>query len=275
MVLKQAQATPWVFWTVPVQTLTEAVATDIKMPFTKKIEEGFKPKNHEWRKRHNICADSTYTAEDKAEEDSNLPKWMSRMTKDEFNDVTRMSKDTKVFYGPTVDGKVGTAKYLRPKDPPAEQEKESVDYNVIASRDSIINMMNSAFEKHAKFEGHCSIPSFSIQKRIKKGVTERWSLSCSNCSYTSGEDYFKLYKEVPKAGRGAKKAEANLGVALGAQETGSQIKTRMVFACSNTSVMAKSALQNDVNVIGEKTIDLNQKDMIDKRANLKHKEPAK
>ena len=103
-------------------------------------------------------------------------------------------------------------------------------------------MMNEAYTKHAY--GRCDTPFFSIADQIKKGVTERWTLKCDNCAFSS--DYFKLYKEVPKTGRGSKKAEPNIGIAIGAQEIGSQTKSRMLLACANTSTMSRAGLQRDV-----------------------------
>ena len=220
-------------------------------------------KNREWEKRRP-------TNDRDADHPVASDRWMPRLSASDFDDVTRVSKDGAMIFGPTVDGEVGPAKYLRPR--PGLQEKGNAglgDYNITVSRECILSMMNSAVFKHAEWEGHCEVPSFRLDRSIPKGVTERWCLSCENCGYNSAPDSFNLYKEIKKEGRGAKKAEPNLGVALGAQETGSQVKARMLFACANASVMAKSSLQKEINAIGCKTIELNEKDMREKRDNLK------
>lgn len=120
--------------------------------------------------------------------------------------------------------------------------------------------------KHKKHSvGDCTDPKFMISDHVKKGLTEHWVLKCSNCDFTS--DLQKLYKEVPSKGRGSKKADVNVGFAIGA-ETGAWNKARMLLACTNTSVMSRTGLKWDVNLVGQKSRDLNQSDMHDERNNI-------
>lgn len=221
---------------------------------------GFKQGNQEYKRRSKSV--------DSDKESVELPSaWMPRCSKDDFDMVTKRTPDGQVIFGPTPERTVGTARYLRPRISEMGNDSNDstvdVDYNIIASKQSILDMMNEAYAKHA---GQCDRPNFTVCDTIKKGVTERWKLECRNCGFQS--DFFKLYQEAEKTGRGAKKAEPNIGIAFGAQEIGYQSKCRMMLACSNTNTMSRTSLQRDVNLIGEKTVQLNELDMHNRRTEL-------
>lgn len=196
------------------------------------------------------------------------PEWVRRLTFKEFEKVTRRKGD--IVYGPTDEEKVGFAKYLRPKADASGEiltRRPNDDFNVLVSKDKIFCFMNEAYIAHGIFPGNCGVPSFKMNRFIKKGVTGRWSVACQRCAYAS-EQYFKLYNEVASTATGAKSADVNLGFSVGTIEIGSQRKARTLLACCNVNPISKTALQNSNNTIADKIVALNENDMRKRRKEL-------
>lgn len=191
-----------------------------------------------------------------------------RLHSDEAKDVLRKEGD--LIYAETDEGKVGNAKYLRSR--PAKEDQISIndeDFNLLVSRNKVFDFANDAFLMHSEFLSRCSQPHFKMEKFIKKGNTGRWSIACTNCSFTSGNRYFKMYNEVEsEKTRGAKAADINVGYSIGSVEIGCQGKARTLLSCCNVAPISKSALQTGNNKIADQNTCLNKKDMEKRRQGL-------
>jgi hypothetical protein len=83
------------------------------------------------------------------------------------------------------------------------------DENVVVNKMRFIDCINGVNQEHSE-RSECRTPHFTIEKNIKKGVTARIALKCTNCDFLSS--VFKLYNEIPKSGRGSKPAAVNVGL---------------------------------------------------------------
>lgn len=88
-------------------------------------------------------------------------------------------------------------------------------------------------------------------------------LKCEVCSFITPE--MKLYKEVKQHKPGPNPAAANLGLAVGLQDTPiSSTRARLLMSTMDMTPPARASMQRTANKVGKAVTELNTKDMADK-----------
>ncbi len=102
----------------------------------------------------------------------------------------------------------------------------------------------------------------------KWGVSAIAQLMCNKCNFISSKK--KLYREVPHTGRGRKCAEPNRSLALGLMNTSiGAAGAQRLMGSMNKTLPAPSALQKQLNHVGDTIRSLNENDMGHQRKILK------
>ena len=102
----------------------------------------------------------------------------------------------------------------------------------------------------------------------KWGVSAIIQLKCNTCKYVSSKR--KLFREVPKTGKGRKAAEPNRSFALGLCNTSiASTGAQRLLSSMNKTCPAPSALQKQLNQVGNEVKKLNENNMAAHRGKLK------
>jgi hypothetical protein len=197
--------------------------------------------------------------------------WKPRLTRREFQKYCQVDSSG-LITGVDSDHIPGNSKFLRPKaDVKTKLELyqvgDKIDDNITVNRQKMLDMINFVITEHG-FSAKCKRPNFKLQKHIPKGLTGKWILACTQCDFISST--YQLYDEVDKSSQGAKAARVNIGMQVGLQETSTgNTKLRVMLSAANMTPGAKSGLARTANKIGDKTVELNKKDMAARRTELK------
>lgn len=214
---------------------------------------------------------------------SGSAQWISRLNKDDFDKVATFNKNQ--FITSDTNGNSGNVKLLRPTtkvdNQPVDlkfdlQNKEKFEFDdcSVMYKPAILKMLNDVVKTHNSCSNHncfnynvCSDSKLYVAKEIQKGVCCKWYLACSSCDYTG---YFKLYKEIEKAGPGCKAAVANIGLQTGLGETAlSMERACLVLNAMGVPAPSKKNMQKQANRISDKIKALNDDDMKNNRLDLK------
>ena len=195
--------------------------------------------------------------------------WQPRLTQEMYKLVVREHTDGTLFI-PDADGRDGPAKILRPRPAkPSVCDQYLQEKNKKASDDEMrllhgqltMDMYNTVIKEHAQ-ESPPSCSNLQIEQgdERQKGLCWGQQLSCRNCKYVS--KMFKLYKETKTGKRGPNYASPNLGLQVALQDTTiGCAKARLLIAATNTPPPCESAMRRTANLVGAKTVALNQDDM--------------
>lgn len=151
------------------------------------------------------------------------------------------------------------------KGPPAPVADDNAHVNL----QKIEEMVNLVKEEHMLFDSSCLQSDLKICENIKWGITRKIKWQCLTCGFLSRK--YNLYKEITQiqSTRGPKAAAVNIGLAMGI--TGSTIGAsgvRSILHSMNTAAPARSGFKRTLDKAYDKTVDINVKDMSDRRAAL-------
>ena len=103
----------------------------------------------------------------------------------------------------------------------------------------------------------------------KWGLSATIKLKCNICSFVSSKH--KLFRKVSRAGPGRRNAEPNRALAVGLLSTSIGVAgSKRMFASMGIAIPADSAMQRQINSVGDKICTLNTTDMNLQRAELKN-----
>ena len=193
----------------------------------------------------------------------------SRMTEEEFAMVCTTDVTGDCLSTPDCDGKSGHVRLLRPKkvqSPSLERDDRKCSGMRLVDFEKVSEAFNDAFCLHmsdSETENSCSLPNFIVGDEKKVGLGWKISLKCTNCNFTAPQK--KLYKEAESSRRGPKPAAANIGLAVGLQDTPmGNSRCRTLLASMNIPPPSRSAMQATSNLVGETVTKLNKRDMAEK-----------
>ena len=197
-----------------------------------------------------------------SEDSAPHPGWV-RSTPEEFSLLVRDQNGR--YTNPDADGALGEAKFLRPKavpDNPDNVDVDEEDINMVISKKSLLEMVNSLLRTHV-----CPNPGVYISKTVKKGLGSRVTIECRNCLMVPST--YKLYTEIERSGRGAKSAAINTALQVGLNESAiGNSKARLILAVANIAPPARSNMQTTSSSVGDKIKVLNDSNMAEIRADL-------
>lgn len=198
--------------------------------------------------------------------------WLPRLTANQFNLITKVSPDGKSYTLSGAEKGLSNVKVLRPRpsDPspyssvtrPDSREMRVVDKGLT------LDMINDLYVSHARCL--CQLADFEIKSETKWGLGWSWTFGCKRCNFISKR--YKLYHEVPSKHCGRKAAEMNLGIQTGLYQTPlGNDQARLILACTGIPPPARSAMYKSGNKVGEKIVEIAERDMDEKLKQLKKK----
>lgn len=198
--------------------------------------------------------------------------WLPRLTANQFNLITKVSPDGKSYTLSGAEKSLSNVKVLRPRpsDPspyssvtrPDSREMRVVDKGLT------LDMINDLYVSHARCL--CQLADFEIKSETKWGLGWSWTFGCKRCNFISKR--YKLYHEVPSKHCGRKAAEMNLGIQTGLYQTPlGNDQARLILACTGIPPPARSAMYKSGNKVGEKIVEIAERDMDEKLKQLKKK----
>ena len=168
------------------------------------------------------------------------------------------------------DEESGSSRVLRPRKLDTLQDVEIQTWSGmrLVHGDMMLQACNEAFAEHAAVSVDCNQPQFAVKNEKKVGVCWKISLQCSNCNFTTLEK--KLYQEATSTRPGPKPATANIGLAVGLQDTPmGNTRCRTLLATMDVPPPARSSMQKTSNRVAEVVTRLNRQDMSEKVDMLK------
>ena len=190
-----------------------------------------------------------------------------RLSRDEFNRSTRLSRDGKTIIAPDIHGNPSNLRLLRPAAVPVKEMKDTnvtnddnIDGNRIVDVHLMVEMFNDAIQKHAD-QPECATPTFAVNSEKKWGLGWACSLNCTTCDFKS--EVFKLYREETKLNQRGRKAglvnkylqSALLGYNIGSKGA------RIILNHLNLPAGCKSSMQRQANSVSKAVTALNKADM--------------
>ncbi|CAC5419614.1 unnamed protein product [Mytilus coruscus] len=191
-----------------------------------------------------------------------------RMESNEYDLVVKPRMDGILLTTPDCEGNSRPMCILRPKKTPTvdlktEIKNNSFDGMSIVDNEKLITMMNSAVHLHAIKSEPCGPPSFAYYNIQKWGVCLKFQVYCERCQFIT--PMYKLYKTIPSEKPGPDPAAANVGFALGIQETAiGNTRAQQLLSNMNCQPPSRSSMQRTSNKVSDKLVELNQDDMADK-----------
>lgn len=143
------------------------------------------------------------------------------------------------------------------------------DTYTIFHRGKTCELWNNAVRDHQAFRRGCMADlRWDDEKCTKWGLAWTMALKCDTCGFKSCTE--KLYNEVPSDSPGRRAATINIGLQVGLSKQGmSNSGMREVIAAANIVPPSAASMQKAANVVGERIIEANKKDMSNIRDNLK------
>lgn len=238
----------------------------------------FQPKNTHWaarikKQQHHSHADI----------DNSTKGTVRRLTRQEFQRAFKGSDDG---FLPVGSGILDSKKHsppgmlLRPlvhelshvetalKD---KKETGEVSGYIDVHFPTCVDVIQDAVGEHKSQYPKCHGRLITAANLVTKwGVSAIVQLKCNNnkCKFLSSKK--KLYREVARSGRGRKCAEPNRGLALGLMNSSiGGAGAQRLMSSMNKTLPASSALQKQLNFVGDKIRSLNEDDMANQRKRLK------
>ena len=209
-------------------------------------------------------------------ESSVVPKVLpwKRVTDETFALVTKTNVDGKSYSIPDVDGKQGSARFLRPKSgtqqDPANLKKEEIGQgNRVVTWYKIAEMMNSVYLLHSKQDVSCNNLHIELIKEVKLGWGWKSQWKCSECKFVS--PCYNTYEELKTGNPGPNPVAMNRTFQTALQDTpmGNR-RARFLFAGGlDIPPPAKGTMQRHANIVSKQIKELNEKDMKEKREMVK------
>ena len=198
--------------------------------------------------------------------------WLPRLSHEKFQTLTKKSFDSMSYYMPGSEDSPDNVKLLRPHPPdpdpypqfttPENREMRVVDKYVT------VEMINNLFVCHTQLE--CANLFFEIASESKWGLGWIWTFGCKNCKFKSKP--YKLFHEIPSAGKGRRTAEINYGVQTGLYQSPiGNDQARLILTCSGIPPPARSAMYKSCNKVGQKIVDIAEEDMNQRVDQLKNR----
>lgn len=193
-------------------------------------------------------------------------KTIRRMVADKFNLVT--TKNTRGVPISTPDCEGDSKKQsliLRPAPIKSKQESESAAFLEgmrLVDNQKMIEAWNGVFKCHRE-SLQCKEPAFDIAKETKWGMCWKMSFKCVKCDFETQE--YKLYQEAENKKPGPNPAAANIGLAIGLQDTPvGNTRARLLMANMNIPPPTKTSMQRLSNIVSDNVTQLNKGDMLAK-----------
>jgi hypothetical protein len=150
------------------------------------------------------------------------------------------------------------------KKPELRQRKPDlkVEYKPLGNRiinlDQCIYIMNNIYQQHSS--GNCKNLNISLHLEMKYGLGSKLQFKCNSCDFLT--DKMETYKRRPD-GKGA---AINMLLASALQDMAIGVeKSNLLFTSMDIPPPARSHMQNLMNAASINTVELNEKDMAEKR----------
>ena len=252
-----------------------------------RVGRGWKARKKSWFKTSNtqwftspVCQRGT--SETGSSSGGNIKaKLCKRLTKQEFERTFKLSKGvlTSVADG-ILDSRNQSSPgiLLRPFKEELSQVEETLkskntngevsgytDVHLPTCVDAVQDILNEHSGHNPECLGRLTTKN---ELTTKWGVTASIQLKCNSCQFVSATK--KLYREVPKTGRGRKAAEPNRSLALGLCNTAvGATGAQRLLSSMNKTCPSTSAMQKQLNQVGDELKTLNEEDMARQRGLLK------
>jgi len=130
------------------------------------------------------------------------------------------------------------------------------------------NMFNCEIKAHFVTDGCPGELNFDAEKPRKWGLGWSERLKCTKCKYVS--QYYRLYTEVEREGRGRRAAEVNVGLQLGLMSTPcSSAGAQRLLLNAQIEPPCQTSMQNMANKVGKHVTECNINNMHEVRQSLK------
>ena len=229
----------------------------------KRSKTNFKKGHAAWNKGLTLQSDDSTSVSSHQE-----PKTVIRMSAEEFSLVTSSRLNSTELSTPDCQGKSQSVRLLRPLRPSGPDlkqtsKKDELEGMRLVDNGKMTEAWNEAFQQHHLASADCVIPELQINNERKWGACWKITLKCVKCDFISPE--MKLYKEVPTGKPGPNPAAANIGLALGLQDTPiGNTRARLLMANMDIPPPARSSMQRTSNKVAKEVTELNTRDMAEK-----------
>ena len=150
------------------------------------------------------------------------------------------------------------------------KEEEIRGYYIDVHLPTTVNVIQDCIIEHSKTSSGCTGRLVTSANLVTKWfLSATIKLKCNICSFVSSKH--KLFLEVSRAGPGRRHAEPNRALAVGLLWTSIGVAgSKRLFASMGKAIPADSAMQRQINSVGDKICTLNTTDMNLQRAELKN-----
>ena len=203
--------------------------------------------------------------------------WLSRLDQDSFALVVQVTAGG-LLRVPDSEGRPGSTKLLRsrrercrdPTDKCLETDRHDAPAGAemrLVNVEKNAMMWNDCIQLHAEQSKGCT-PRFSVANEWKIGLAWQQSLHCVNCQFKSG--MYKLYDEVPTAGRGQKPATTNVALQIDLQDSAiSNTKMCYLLTSANVPPPSRRGMQKNANKVTSITAQHTVDDLKQKREKIR------
>lgn len=197
----------------------------------------------------------------------------SRMTPEEYAMIHKSERaESEQRSSSDSQGKSGEPRVLRPRKlhAPALQDEDTKPWlgMRLVHGEKMLQACNEAIQQHITGSTDCNQPNFAVIEEKKVGLCWKIIMQCTNCHFTTPEK--KLYEEASSTRPGPRPATANIGLAMGLQDTPmGNTRCRTLLATMDVPPPARSSMQRTSNQVGEAVTQLNKQDMGEKLDKVK------
>ena len=151
-----------------------------------------------------------------------------------------------------------------------QRKEEEISGYIDLHLPTTVSVIQDCIIEHSKTSSGCTGRLVTSANLVTKwGLSATIKLKCNFCSFVSSKH--KVFREVSRAGPGRRHAEPYRALAVGLLSTSIGVAgSKRLFASMGKVIPADSAMQRQINSVGDKICALNATDMNLQRAELKN-----